>query len=106
MPLGKGEVFQQIVWNFTVCVGYWGYKDKDALNLKEGIHFRGLPQSLALLGLGDAVLTMSPIHTAVAVLYIFRALSLEGSPNPLISLYLFIFTLVFIPKLACLLELL
>lgn len=42
-----GEVFQQIVWNFTVCVGYWGYKDKDALNLKERIHFRGLPQSLA-----------------------------------------------------------
>lgn len=55
MPLGKGEVFQQIVWDFTVCVGYWGYKAKDALNLKEGIHFRGLPRSRALLGLGEAV---------------------------------------------------
>lgn len=50
VSLGKGEVFQQIVWDFTVCAGCCRSKDQDALDFKEGIHFRGLPQPIALLG--------------------------------------------------------
>lgn len=90
--------------SFTVCVGCWECKDKDALDYKEGIPFRGPPSSLALLGSWGAVLTKGHIHRAV--LHLCRALSLEGLPNPLILLYLFLFTLVSKPKLSYLLELL
>lgn len=51
--------------SFTVCVGCWGCKDKDALDCKEGIPFRGPPPSLASLGSWGAVLTVSHIHRAV-----------------------------------------
>lgn len=50
VSIGKGEVFQQIVWSFTECAGCCRSKDQDALDFEEGIHFRGLPQSMALLG--------------------------------------------------------
>lgn len=99
----KGN-FDSDCLSFMVCVGCWRCKDKDALDYKEGISFRAPPPSLASLGSWGAVLTMSHIHRAV--LYLCRALSMEVSPNPLILLYLFLFTLVSKPKLSCLLELL
>lgn len=103
--MGREEVdFDSDCLSFTVCVGCWGCKDKDALDCKEGIPFRGPPPSLASLGSWGAVLTVSHIHRAV--LWLCRALSLAGSPNPLILSYLFLFTLVSKPKQSCLLELL
>lgn len=88
VSIGRGEASQQIVWNFTVCAGCCRSKDQDALDFKEGIHFRGLPQSLALLGSRGAALTMSHFHRSC----LCRALSLKGSPNPwFYRIYLFLF---------------
>lgn len=43
VSIGKGEAFQQIVWNFTVCAGCCRSKDQDALDFKEGIISGGCP---------------------------------------------------------------
>lgn len=33
----RGEKSCNSIWNLTVCVGFWGYKDRDALSFKEGM---------------------------------------------------------------------